>query len=354
MDDIMLSDRFVARDEPGWHKLGTVFTEPLSASEAIALGKLGYVVHKVPLYAAIGEIDGTSEPFALDKVALMRSPVEGDDSWQNFGVVAPEYGLLQNARIGELLDPLTDKWPVATAAALGKGETFFLTLRAGEYEVGGISEETLKLFLAFVDDKTGHRKARFMLTPERIVCRNTLNIGIRRAVVDAQLEHHEGADAEIEWRVKLMGKLQNMMTQQMQSFDAMASKRISLKLAKLIVDAAYPMPQPSRKLATLKSLSKAERKQLPELVGNETELSKSFERMCQLVTEKRELAMRNVKRVNDISPQIAETPYAAFNAIVEVEDWCSPDDAGTLASLLFGQRAEVKELAYVEALRLSS
>jgi hypothetical protein len=125
----IFGSRFTGKREPAWHGLGTVFEDAPLASEAIVRSGMDYVVAKCPLF--IDTPWGPMNPEAGDagaKFALVRQPVADDMEPRLFGVCSADYEVVQNTELAEILDPLTRRWPVETAACLGLGETVLVTL----------------------------------------------------------------------------------------------------------------------------------------------------------------------------------------------------------------------------------
>ena len=60
----LYGDRFLGRREPAWHGLGKTFPQELviGVREAVEAAQCNYKVHKVPMTANVGEIDGISNP----------------------------------------------------------------------------------------------------------------------------------------------------------------------------------------------------------------------------------------------------------------------------------------------------
>ena len=125
----LFGSRFLGRQEPAWHKLGEVFTDPISVSDAVLQAGLGYEVHLENLY--VGD-DYTPIP---SHKAIVRQPTDDDPQRQVFGLASNSYKIIQNTELGKILDPLAKTWPVETVGALGKGETMFLSLDAGEHTI---------------------------------------------------------------------------------------------------------------------------------------------------------------------------------------------------------------------------
>ncbi len=342
----IFGERFLGRRRPAWHGLGQTFDAPIGALEAIETAGLDYQVSLEPMYF---NVPGTRKKISAERNAIVRHPTPDADKFEVLGYAQDTYGLLQNTELGAILDPLTERWPVESVGALKLGKTIFLSLDAGGGEVGG--EEVHQYFL-FTETKDGLTSAKFAFTPVRVVCQNTLVSGLKQAVVTATLPHHGDFEDDLNWRTSLLYQLQDVQEQVMASFNAMAAQRISAGMAKSIFTAAYPEPQVPQKIAIARAL--AEEKELAEegdyidVEQKEKWLQTTVDRMA----GRRGAANELFAKLNDEYPEIANTSWGAYNAVVEVEDFRGKENEGSLSSTLFGSRAQAKKRAFNRALEL--
>jgi phage/plasmid-like protein (TIGR03299 family) len=352
----LFGERFLGRRDAAWHGLGQVFGEDLKIGvlEAVEAAGCDYEVHKVPLVAQVGEIDGFSAPVPLgDKIALMRSPTKDDPQWQLFGTATEDYGLLQNTDIARVVETLGEIWPVETVGALKLGRTFFLTLDAGIEEVAG--EEIHKFFLV-TDTKDGGTSAKISFTPIRVVCQNTLTAGLRQATSSASIPHSADVIDQLDFRVNLLKKLSEAQIATMNSFRAMAEASITDRQAKVVFAATYPYPNKPKKVALLEELGE-DVENLPEydeIIDDLREVNSTHQYYIDRADLFREAAFENYGRLNEMHPENAETAWLAWQTITEIEDWRKgPSTEGVIeTSALFGSRAQAKRRAYNAAMEL--
>jgi phage/plasmid-like protein (TIGR03299 family) len=350
----LYGDRFLGRRRPAWHSLGSTFPggSTIGVLEAVVAAGCDYKVHKVPLTANVGEIDGFSSPMPLgSKVALMREPTHDDDQWQFFGMATSDYGLLQNTEIAAVLEQLNDIWPIETVGALKLGKTFFITFDAGTEEVAG--EEVRKFFLVS-DTKNGSTSARIAFTPIRVVCQNTLTAGLNVAMNSASIPHQPQVIQELAFRVNLLEQLSAAQDATMQSFRAMADTRITQEQASLVFAAAYPHPSKPKKVRLFEELGQ-DVEDLPEyddIIESLKEVADTHQYYIDRADLFRDAADDNYAELNEKHPHTAETAWLAWQAITEAEDWRKgPSTAGAIeASVLFGGRAQAKRRAYNTAI----
>lgn len=346
----LYGERFLGRRDMAWHELGKVFPQELAIGvlEAVVAAGCDYVVHKVPLIANVGEIDGFSQPVTLgNKVALMREPTQDEPCWHFFGTASDDYGLLQNTDIARVMETLNEVWPIETVGALKQGRTLFLTFDAGSEDVAG--EEIRKFFLV-TDTKDGGTSAKIAFTPVRVVCQNTLTAGLKRAINSASIPHNINAIGELEFRVDLLKKLSEAQAATMNSFRAMAETDVSADSARLIFEAAYPYPSKPKKVMLLEELGE-DVQNLPEydeVIESLKEVGSTYQYYIDRADLFREAVTDNYAILNEKHPESAHTAWMAWQAVTEAEDWRrGPSTAGKIeASTLFGARAQAKRRAY--------
>jgi phage/plasmid-like protein (TIGR03299 family) len=332
----IFGDRFLGKREPAWHGLGQTFDAPIGAKEAIEASGLDYEIEMLP-----ANVRFAGKNVYTGKHAIVRHPTPDDDEAAVLGLAGEDFGLLQNREIGDILDPLTERWPVETIGALGRGETMFLTLDAGSDKVG---KEEVRRFFLFNETKDGRTAAKFAFTPVRVVCQNTLVAGLRAATLTATLPHHGEFEADLVWRTNLLYQLQDIQAQVMQSLGAMAEAQITAKNAKAIFSAAYPIPSIPQKVKLIEELK--ENGDEDEWVDLE-KIEKLHEQAVARMEARREAAN---ERFETMETEHRGTAWVAYNAVVEVEDFRGKETEGTLASALFGERARAKKRAFNEAM----
>jgi phage/plasmid-like protein (TIGR03299 family) len=344
MSDEIFGERFLGHrttlwDGIAWHKKGKTFEAPLGAEEAIIAGDMDIPYELQPVAVKIGDRWVEQK----NKVAVVRAPTHDDDVSRIFGYVNPDYGLLQNVDIGKILNPLTEEWPVETVGMLYEGKKIFITMKSGERDVNG---DPVEQYFLFTDSKTGNEAAKFAFTPVRVVCKNTLIVGLRQAVIVANLTHHSQIADELKWRTGLLEQMQETQALIMENFEAMARCNITERQAKEIFEAAYPMPVKSARL------------QLAEETGEtsdaiDKELARHV-RWTEIVEKRRTDTMTVYEKFNDeVEADVQKTAWAAYNAVVEWEDFRGTGNIMALQSALFGDRASKKKNAFAKALSIT-
>lgn len=318
MSHSLFGDRFLGR-RPAWHDMGTVIdpTESLTFAQAIPLAGLDY---EVKLTKVVTEAFGTR--IDTGRVAIVRQPTHDDPKPRVFGFATPKYRPLQNAQLGQLLQPIVDRtgWRVETLGALGRGERVFMTLQAGRVEIPGDSSP-VTIFYFVADGKDGTHGLTVGCTPVRIVCENTLVMGLGAATITAQVQHKGDVESEAAFTFDIVSKMQESAESVTAAMRLLAAKPAPVDRLAEVFDAAYPdrglNPAALQAKAFLEStvtLTDARRKQLEGKISDRQNWLDS-------VKEYKAAALERFVAFNGEFPAVASTPWAAYNAVVETEQY---------------------------------
>lgn len=344
----IFGDRFVGVRAPAWHGLGTVLPEPIPALEAVRTYGMDYSIRKCPL-----AYDWNGVPLPTGDVALVREPVASDNQPRVLGHAGPDYGLLQNTEVAELLDRyLTPTLPLETVGALGQGETIFFALDAGTDDIlpnVKKSTEQVRSFFLLTDTRTGGRALQIAYTPVRVVCGNTLISGLSAATVKWSVVHDKAFRQNVEDQAHILGSLEAARKNVLAAMRKMALTKIVDDQVDAILKAAYPHSDPPGWVKRIKSLEELGVKvDAPEQVARLDRTVRDVTVWNESRDELRASARELFTKLNDEHPAIARTSWAAYNAVVECEDYRvgRRDEVVTAASAVFGDRAKAKAAAF--------
>lgn len=347
MSHELFGERFLAREKGGWHGLGTTFdkSERVTASEAIMRARMTFEIGTKPLLVDLGGV-----LTSYGKVAIVREPTDDDPEYRVFGEASEGYTVLQNAELAQRIDPLCEQWPVETCGALEHGMTMFLTLDAGDADVAG---DPVHQYFLIDDTRDGMHALSVSFTPVRVVCKNTLVMGKEAAIASANLRHVANVDAELQWRVKLLKEMQDVQHKIMSSFEQMAHAVLSAQQANGVLALSYPYMRKPRKVEIVDALSEDERLKYAGLLSAVHHSESAYAAQRERMEERRNAAKYLYERFNDEQPDLARTAWAAYNAVVECEDYREAVKVteDPLVSALFGERARTKERAYAACMK---
>lgn len=341
----IFGDRFAANREPAWHGLGTVFTEPKTMSEAVKLANMEYEVHEFP-YHFVTEMGTFDVP---GRKVLVREATTDDPQARFFGEVGSNYSVIQNTDLARRLDPLTDRWPVETVGAIDSGKGVFFALDAGSMNVKG--EEISNYFLVY-DSKGGGSTLSISFTPVRVVCQNTLVVGLKSATTSIHMRHYETLRDDMDFYVKLFGDMQSQVDDVQSKFNLLASTNINEADLQKIIEAAYPMPNRPQKKDIVDNLGAEElgKKATAAVLERFLSAASAYD---ESVASVEEVHKEVTSRFNSF-PQadVAGTAWAAWNVVVEVEDYRKGGNKQYGA--LFGGRAKNKQKAFDAAVSIAT
>jgi hypothetical protein len=328
-------DRFVAVRTPAWHGIGQVYEDAVLPSKAAADADLLYAVSAYPLMATT-----PAGPVATGLSMVGRVEM---GELVNFGIAAG-FDLVMLADVMPNLDELSAQYPLSAAGALRKGaEAFFTFQVALGTEIVG---EEYNEYLTVVHSYTPGQAHRFIYSPVRVVCQNTLVASDMAATSRVKVAHTKGS-------------LERLNAGYIVS-DAMAKAAVIrqnlAKLSKLaltdaqvtdVVAKTYKRYKPSAQLdptlldligedvlATLQPQNKGQENYYNNLCG---------------------LTMDTYARFNDEFPKLAATGYALYQAVVEVADHRKGRSiVGSAESALVGPKAAEKSAAYKELMAMAA
>lgn len=180
---------FSAREIP-WHGLGTIVPEELGSDEAIKAAELDWEVTLEPIYA--GEEGDVLVPNLFATVRNRKIK----NRWQKdaLGVVGDRYQIVQNREMFDFSDSVaaTGQARYTTAGALRKGAIVFSTMLI-ERPLKVAGDEFIP-YLVCANSHDGSLALSAMVTPIRVVCKNTLNLAQLQAKYRWNLKHTPGIE----------------------------------------------------------------------------------------------------------------------------------------------------------------
>ena len=339
----IFGERSIVHRVPAWHKIGIVFDDPISTMEAISRAKLDYHVGVLPLFYEYEDDMQDS-----GQKAIVREPTEDDPTPRFFGTVSDRYRIIQNDAIARAVAPLTDRWDVESAGALGFGESFFISFLAG---TDLVANEEIKNYFLLVDDKTGTHALRLLFTPVRVVCQNTLAQATKSAI-PIKLRHTESLAPELDDYVNVLNRADATSEELIKVFNQLASTEVSEESVLRLLEKVYPTPQPSSRLKPYMTIGNDGDYliNLPQMIPDAVRTAAS---QWQVTRERIKADRGNVymlyDKISEENPIIGDTAWAAFNAVAEYEDHLrTRTGPNSGLSELFGDRAKAKARAFTE------
>lgn len=297
---------FASRSEPGWHQLGTVFEGELTTAEMLKTAHLDN--WNVRLQEV--EVPGVSpERFAVPAFATVRdNPFDGKPDV--LGFVGSRYKVSQNEELLAFGDNLLDgggRWE--TAGSIKGGRTIFASL-AMEYDhvidPQGAADK-IKSYLLVTTSHDGSSPISAHNTPVRVVCQNTLPMGIKAAKQSFKVRHTATLEGKILAAREALGISQDYFAKFAEVADALYAKPMTTAQFIKFATKLYPKPE---KESAKSSFTRWQNK--IDLLGD-------------LFTGQAEV---------NTSANIMGTAWAGYNALTEALDWYRKPRKGNAESVL--------------------
>lgn len=366
----ILGTLFFSRDErkPAWHRIGTQFPVEwkIGAVEAFRRGGMAVVpIEHIPMaYVKLNLVTGlyevmahpiTGEQWVSNKLGVVRLPFEQSQVVHELNTVTVKYVPITNLELCEALDAngVSAVWPVESLGYLGKGDVFFITFDAGMWHVKGDEQQS---YLFVVNSLSGHTGLQMGVTDVRMVCQNTVRLGLERATIKVNIPHTSGAKDNLAFWSSIVPDFKQVQERNRQVWERLAEYRISQEETAQVFEAAWPEPPVPDTVTMLSALQDA------ALDGDKQARLEAaqarWDDRVRRVTLAREAAWELLGKTNDEIAQreLAGTAYVAVNVVSELANyrrgWLKGDAAKLPTSILTGDRQQEINRGFAKAFEL--
>ncbi len=348
----IFGNRFYSRQKAAWHRLGETFdlNDEVSVVDAVGKTAVGIEIDAAPLkYVYEGEA------FETDHRAIIRKPTPDDPEPRVFGIASENWHVAQYLDYAKALDPLSETFPVETCGVLKGGETLFLSLRGDSFAVQSV-DEVENYFVCVLSQVPG-KGHRILFTPRRVVCQNTLSLGIRQATINLRIPHTGDPTGTVAFAAQLVTEMTRATEKVQAYFEAMAKTPVGEEGLDRILKEAFPEPAMPAKVRlfhalTPQQLGVMKNTSLNQAIMDAETAMESWVTSTDRVRQIRDGARVLYSKFNDEHPQFARTVWAAYNAATETSDW--REGRGDVDhSVVFGPRAQEKVRAFRAATELA-
>jgi phage/plasmid-like protein (TIGR03299 family) len=285
---------FVGAREPGWHQLGTVTDDALTAADALRLGQLDWTVQKVPVLAQLD--DGTTVQVADQYATVRNHPKLG---WGALGVVGSRYTPVQNTEVFSMLDAIVDEGGAHydTAGSLRGGRQVFMTMQLPDHVVFAGGQDKVTPWLLATNSHDGQTSLQLAVVMLRVVCQNTLTWGLRSAPRVFKIRHTSSATAKVQQAREALDLTFAYVDAFQQQVDALMDRSMTDRAFTNLVKRLVPDPKPTDSVRLVNS-RKGVQDKLQELWRADTQAP------------------------------AGKSAWAAVNAVQEYEEWYAPVRGG--------------------------
>jgi len=256
----------VFANTPAWHGLGTVVDtegdKGISIGKALELSGLDWEVRKVPSFALSVEAGLDDYKDFMEKVksgaelkysdlvwAKDRFAVQRMTDGKVLGVVGSGWTPIQNADGFQLVDELCQQaggkaWVESAGSLNGGSQVWVLVHIDTEMQIAG---EDYASYLLFTNGHNGRTSVTAAAMDERVVCANTLDIGLSQADATGRIvrvRHTTKAEARIKAASAILGMRNKRAEELAQQGEWLADTKFTDKEWDAFMTELMPVPNP--------------------------------------------------------------------------------------------------------------
>lgn len=212
---------FVAYQQPAWHGLGEIFTEPLTTIQALQRGGLDYPVIKLP---NIHILPNNEEVISEDSFFTCRTDVNKVLGSR----LGKDYEVMQNVEALNVVDEIlqSGRATIETAGAISDGKKVFICLRVNK-DIIVTPDDVVKQYVLIANSHDGSMAITATPTNIRVVCNNTLSAALRGANGAIKIRHTVNANVRLQEAAKVLNLISRNTEVNAENYNRMKSTVIS-------------------------------------------------------------------------------------------------------------------------------
>ena len=225
-------DMFSVREVP-WHGLGTILDNPPTSKDAIIYAGLDWEVKQEPVFRT-GKFGKLLEEEGY--FFNVRSDID-----KVLGLVTDRYRIIQNLEAFQFTDSLirTGQFKYETAGCLQGGKRVWLLAKLPfKYVLGDKTD----VYLCFTHGHDGRHAIKVFITPIRVVCNNTLAIGLDKAVRSWSTKHVGNLKDKLEEARITLGMANSYMDNLQEKAEKLYRHKLDMEKAIRLTDKLIPFP----------------------------------------------------------------------------------------------------------------
>ena len=296
---------FFSNREVAWHKLGTVTDGAQTAQDALKIAQLDSIV-KVSENHISTTVDGQTITLPSRYLTYRNHPKTGLTA---LGVVGERYTPIQNSEAFEFLNLIADESGAVfeTAGSLNNGARVFMSMKMPNTMQLAGGQDTVDSYIMATNSHDGTTAFTVAVTPVRVVCTNTVRLALAQAQATIKLRHTSGATAKVQQARETLGLVWKYQDAFQLEVENLISQPFSNGDFKQFVDKLVPQPKDDAS-QRVKNYADSTRSALTGLWMAPTQQN------------------------------VANTKWAAYNAVAEYEDWAKPVRGGDDKDVLRAER----------------
>jgi phage/plasmid-like protein (TIGR03299 family) len=229
---------FASLQVPAWHRLGTVFEDVMSTDEILKTAHMAdWNVRLIPAVQAHGDLLlEVPEKFTVIRTNPVTSSVDA------LSVVGTKYTAVQNEQVFGFGQTILDNSPEAvweTAGSIRNGRTIFGTLRMSGLDIMVGGEDVVDCYLVVTSSHDGSSGVSAIVTPIRVVCKNTLAMAMGSAKASFKARHTASIDGRIDDAQEALGITYKFMEEFETTATKLADTKVDLSQLEQIVETIW-------------------------------------------------------------------------------------------------------------------
>lgn len=172
---------FTANNRPlPWENLGEKVSGALNSQDAIKAAKLDWLVYPMPVFSEVSCCDNSIFTKKMIKAEKYVANVRDKDN-KILGIVTKKYKIIQNIEAFAFTDKLLGNRNIVyeTAGSIDGGKRIWLLARIPA--MFRILDDDIDPYIVFTNTHDGSGAVKVIMTPVRVVCKNTLNLALQTA-----------------------------------------------------------------------------------------------------------------------------------------------------------------------------
>ena len=207
MDNIEFNEQkgtfsmFSLKEKP-WHGLGIIVNDAPTSDEAIKLANLDFEVAKGKGFVQYlpADVAKLGKGMAVNNTFFTYRRDNGHVLMADGKAMTKTYTIVQNTDAFTFFDEIVGSKEAIfeTAAALGNGETIFITAKLPNYIRIKGTDDIIEQYLLFTSSHDGTGAVKILFTPIRVVCNNTLNMALEGSKNTLSFKHTNNVQTKLE------------------------------------------------------------------------------------------------------------------------------------------------------------
>lgn len=354
---------FVGRGErkDWWHQLGEAIVGLTLQDAQRKLRWTDFTFEKVQPQFQVGDRSLVAKECHLIKIAP-------DDlgGIQDMGEVSRDFGFVDHTTFFDAFNGFASKYTLDAGGVLKNGMVAFLTLQDESFDIvsNGKSDEHNGYWIVLSSLVKGF-PSRIFKTSRRVVCWNTVLIGIAKAVMNLSMSHTASHEAVVKFVGKSLGASASMAKAYHDALQMMANKPIGDMTSESYFKSVFKMPEPPKSVRMIDNIMGDQLPAMMKMIGGNVQDATVIPEDIQVSYDRsmynHERAVERIKLYREasqfayqgmIDQGYGATVYSAFQAVGETLQHLNMGRGDVGADLLMGNRNRLYASAATHAMEL--